>query len=135
MNPVILASRREQNSVAPHPGNVDVFSGLDGHPTPTSLYKDPHNGNGVTSRMGLVKDSETLSTNPAAVSRTDKHTDATRRVPNAGVRADRGRLSGTVDRLKNTETSTARIPVADTRSFRRHKSPFHASKALSLIEA
>jgi hypothetical protein len=114
MNPVILASRREHISVAPHQGNVDVFSGMDGHQIPTSLYKDPHNGHGVTSRMGLVKDSETLSTNPAAVSRTDKHTDATRRVPNAGVRADRGRLSGTVDRFKNTETSTARIPVADT---------------------
>ena len=114
MNPVILVSRRDNKPVAPHPGNKEVFSGRDGHQTPTSLYKATHNGNGVTSRMGLVKDSETLSTIPAVVSRTDKHTDTTRRDTNAEPRADRGRLSGTVDRLKNTETSTARTPVGGT---------------------
>jgi len=115
VNPVILASRREQNSVAPHPGNKEVFSGRDGNQTPKSLYKATHNGKGVTSRMGVVKEREKLSTIPAVVSRTDKHTDTTRRDTNAEPRADRGRLSGNVDdRLKNTETSTARTPVGCT---------------------
>jgi hypothetical protein len=114
MNPVNRVSQRQNTSATPRPGNIEVFAGMDSRQIPKSLYKATHNGTGVTSRMGLVKENETLSTIPAVVSRTDNHTYTTRRGTNVEPRADRGRLSGTVDRLKNTETSTARTSAGDT---------------------